>query len=552
VIERYSRRTRAWVEDRIEWAATTRAGRKWAGLTPRSQRAIAAAGAAGLVLLMVGGLALGAMVGSPEARAPASSSPWIAEVATPSTASASPTQTASLSESARPSEAASASPSGVLASVDCVAVGPAATADGRLYVACGLGTEASVIAIDLATDKVVETYPITRPDPPCQQACIPLHATALIVDGGLWIEWSDSEVQRVDLDSGEVTGEVSQARLVGDALGGIWVETASGLHGVSPDGPMPETGGTKYGAWSGYEVACGWIWIASAPGTYGYVSAFDQFSDGFREVPATAGYGSRVLGIGSTCWLARDAPPYGGEVELTRFNGECLGSQTMTLDALPFELGDTAWIRTNGAVSRLDMTTGSVSGPALPMPSSFGPQSTLVAASGQVWAADGDRFVRLAIVLDPTPGQATMPPFACASPSPTATPAAMSTTTPRHSYPPAPDLRPHPAVPPDAAPNRALGARLDRSCYTRATLLYEELVYLSLRRTRLGLFNSRNRRHVAIAIRADGRRVQVPAEDLGLVDLSLFGLLRSFELGIERVLVLITGSRRETGRRDKR
>jgi 4-alpha-glucanotransferase len=68
----------------------------------------------------------------------------------------------------------------------------------------------------------------------------------------------------------------------------------------------------------------------------------------------------------------------------------------------------------------------------------------------------------------------------------------------------------------------------------------------------LGLFNSRNRRHVAIAIRADGRRVQVPAEDLGLVDVSLFGLLRSFELGIERVLVLITGSRRETGRRDKR
>jgi hypothetical protein len=68
----------------------------------------------------------------------------------------------------------------------------------------------------------------------------------------------------------------------------------------------------------------------------------------------------------------------------------------------------------------------------------------------------------------------------------------------------------------------------------------------------LGLFNSRNRRHVAVAVRADGRRVQVPAEDLGLVDASLFGLLRSFELGIERVLVLITGSRRETGRRDKR
>jgi hypothetical protein len=68
----------------------------------------------------------------------------------------------------------------------------------------------------------------------------------------------------------------------------------------------------------------------------------------------------------------------------------------------------------------------------------------------------------------------------------------------------------------------------------------------------LGLFDGLHRRHVAIAIRADGRRVQVPAEDLGLVDVSLLGLLRSVELGIERVFVLITGSRREDGRRDER
>jgi hypothetical protein len=68
----------------------------------------------------------------------------------------------------------------------------------------------------------------------------------------------------------------------------------------------------------------------------------------------------------------------------------------------------------------------------------------------------------------------------------------------------------------------------------------------------LGLFNSRNRRHVAILVRTDGRRVQVPTDNLGLVDVSLLGLLRTLELGIERVFVLITGSRREAGRRDKR
>jgi len=68
----------------------------------------------------------------------------------------------------------------------------------------------------------------------------------------------------------------------------------------------------------------------------------------------------------------------------------------------------------------------------------------------------------------------------------------------------------------------------------------------------VGLFNTRNRRHVAVMIRTDGRRVQVPTENLGLVDVSLLGILRSIELGLERVFVLITGSRRGDGRRDRR
>ena len=67
----------------------------------------------------------------------------------------------------------------------------------------------------------------------------------------------------------------------------------------------------------------------------------------------------------------------------------------------------------------------------------------------------------------------------------------------------------------------------------------------------MGLFNTRNRRNVAVMIRTDGRRVQVPQDNLGLVDVSLFGILRSIELGIERVLVLITGSRRGDGRRER-
>jgi len=58
-------------------------------------------------------------------------------------------------------------------------------------------------------------------------------------------------------------------------------------------------------------------------------------------------------------------------------------------------------------------------------------------------------------------------------------------------------------------------------------------------------FNGRDRRHVAVVMTTDGRRVQLPVEDAGLVDVSLLGLLRSLLLGLDGLLGLITGSRRE-------
>jgi hypothetical protein len=71
----------------------------------------------------------------------------------------------------------------------------------------------------------------------------------------------------------------------------------------------------------------------------------------------------------------------------------------------------------------------------------------------------------------------------------------------------------------------------------------------------LGLFDGRNRRHVAVFVTSDGRRVQMPLNDDGLSDGSLLGLLRSLVVGLESLLgLLITGSRRENGgtRRDGR
>jgi hypothetical protein len=72
--------------------------------------------------------------------------------------------------------------------------------------------------------------------------------------------------------------------------------------------------------------------------------------------------------------------------------------------------------------------------------------------------------------------------------------------------------------------------------------------------TSLSLFNGTDRRHVAVVISSDGRRVSVPVDDAGLVDVSPFGILRFLLLGLDGLLGLITGSRRETDglRRDER
>jgi hypothetical protein len=62
----------------------------------------------------------------------------------------------------------------------------------------------------------------------------------------------------------------------------------------------------------------------------------------------------------------------------------------------------------------------------------------------------------------------------------------------------------------------------------------------------LGRFDRQDRRVVAVAITTDGRRVHVPVDSNGLADVSLLALLRAL-LGLDGLLGLITGSRRENG-----
>ena len=66
------------------------------------------------------------------------------------------------------------------------------------------------------------------------------------------------------------------------------------------------------------------------------------------------------------------------------------------------------------------------------------------------------------------------------------------------------------------------------------------------REARLGQFDRQDRRRVAVVITTDGRRVHVPIDPHPVSDVSLLVLLRSL-LGLDGLLGLITGSRRENG-----
>jgi hypothetical protein len=64
----------------------------------------------------------------------------------------------------------------------------------------------------------------------------------------------------------------------------------------------------------------------------------------------------------------------------------------------------------------------------------------------------------------------------------------------------------------------------------------------------LGFFDAGNRRRVAVVVTSDGRRVHVPLDPASPDVSSLLDLLRSLP-GLESLLGLITGSRRDRGTR---
>jgi hypothetical protein len=67
----------------------------------------------------------------------------------------------------------------------------------------------------------------------------------------------------------------------------------------------------------------------------------------------------------------------------------------------------------------------------------------------------------------------------------------------------------------------------------------------------MGLFDQPDRRPVRVAVTSDGRRVQMPVEQ---PEVPVLSLIRWILVGIESLVLLITGARREHGgtRKDDR
>jgi hypothetical protein len=306
-------------------------------------------------------------------------------------------------------------------------------AGNLLYVSCGYNQK--VVAIDLTTDQVVKTYSVPKAIGPCGMACVMPLPDVLIVDGGLWIQWNDGYVQRLDLDSGQTTTDAQGVQLLGDAFGWLWVQAkADTAWAVGPEGPLPDSIGARTSSWHRFDVACGQIW-ESWPGEGGttVLAPVDRDS-GTATLPQLIVPASiarfNLAEFDSACWLVGSSSTdttYPWHIarlsDFTRGSAACFAPAWLRANRIPFALDATDWVWQGSTIKQIDMVSGETYGRPWAMPLEQGP---VVVANGQVWAQSDTSLVRLDIPLDPVPNQTALPPIVCAnqSPSPTSSPTA--------------------------------------------------------------------------------------------------------------------------------
>lgn len=415
-------------------AAESPIGRRWAALPIRLRQSLAglAGGAFGLLVFVAFVLGLQAVAqtqlatAEPSPIAIASPTETATSTATPSpsptpTPTPTPTPAPTASPTPSPSPSASTSPGvstpddpTVLARVSCTFLGPAASTASKLYAACA-GNK--IVAVDLSTGKVSKTYALTRPS-----SGLARFPVVVEVKDALWVYWNDALIQRYDLSSGKVTGQVSGNRIVPDPKGGIWIETQDGaLHGMTARTglpPAPSAGSVPPSTW----IGCGEIWQV----VDGVVHVSD-LSDGTIRGTFTYVAGSAILQAGPTCWQAVSSA---GGWRLTNLSSQCVGSLTVRFPSRPFDLGNTTWVLESGGMVQISIAAGTTHGSIWKLPGGVSVDQPPVYASGQVWTGSSTDLVRLDIPLKAISGQGYAPPIVCPTPSPTPTPTPTPSASP--------------------------------------------------------------------------------------------------------------------------
>jgi hypothetical protein len=453
------------------------------------QKTAAGAGAGALVLILVAGLVPGPL-SSHGSNGPIGPRPRIAaaseSAAVSSSASVAASAAQSVAASASASQSATVGPpqiAEVLSTVSCDPDWTQVTADGRLYVSCSDG--AQIIAIDLATDEVARTYKVTRPynNPPDE----------MIVDGGLWLSFSNDEgtqfdVQRLDLTTGAKSVEFKNSVLIGEVGGTIvMADKGKNLYKVNPANGTrtawpTDAQGTVGDPTQYVPVACGKLWDLGQRDSIGRV---DPASGEEIYLDDTGPNGAwDVVQTGDTCWGVFDSNPSTtpdtDPFVLTQLGSTCMGTTGAKFTGEPFVLGDAFWEIVGNQATELDPITGKL-GSTWILPSINDEWLTL--AEGQVWLADDSGVHRLDVQLDqmthepssfalvcpapaptdspspsPSPSDSASPsemPTAGVTPTPTPTPSPTPTPTPLPSPSPSPSPSPTPSPTPTTSPTAA-------------------------------------------------------------------------------------------------
>jgi hypothetical protein len=491
-----SRVGRAWGQMRAR-AVASRAGQRWAAMSRTQHRVIGAAGAMGVVLVIVAATLMGPLSGGGQGPGAGSSSSAIA-AASPSVGSPTPvgsptwtpwaagSQTKASGWAPNSPVVAWSSPGSgsyrrpiVLAALDCPDPNSNPVASGGyLYIFCG---ESEVRAFDLATNALIQTYPVQFPsqrDYSCGPPgpCVGADLTGIVaVDHGLWVGWAEGGLQRLDLRTGKVTVNRPGWQLLADGLGYVWIGVPAGdeiFPRTDPYGINPSTGATAETLAAVYDgsisVACGLVW-----GHYPYEDMWHVLRE-YGDVLPWGGQDQfdhwwqarspdpiiEIVEIGRDCWAK--VVSSGGKEKLGRLvsndvaaSGIDLWSPELPADGDIQMLNGVPWfVRVSGSVTTMqviDMGSLTPWGDTWLVPC-FAPtywqtRVTVYGAGDSYWCA-GTAYGRTVLLRiappELPPGRTAVPPHS--SPTPSPTPSRSPTLVPTPTATASPTAAPSPST----------------------------------------------------------------------------------------------------------